>query len=248
MLPTRLYLADRPRTAGINRNRKTCSFAASVALILAATILWTLLANFQVWLTLGGRQSPKVGEPAVAKRPVPHLQNLVLVACHAVFIGSDYSKAEDAEAWLLLDYQKEHARDSFENLLFSLCRFYELTGQYPADLLVIGYDFKHERFSDLHRAALGWPDQRFKFVGTPALTSSAQEGEHKALEAFRKDPFGCQGALLSKREDRDPFAVGPYFGNRCPDMESLLSHCDSIKQKRRKASVHLPWLQSDASP
>lgn len=70
---------------------------------------------------------------------------------------------------------QEHARDSFENLLFSLCRFYELTGQYPADLLVIGYDFKHERFSDLHRAALGWPDQRFKFVGTPALTSSAQE-------------------------------------------------------------------------
>lgn len=44
--------------------------------------------------------------PAMTKRPVPHLRNLVLVACHAVFIGSDYSKAEDAEAWLLLDYQK----------------------------------------------------------------------------------------------------------------------------------------------
>lgn len=70
---------------------------------------------------------------------------------------------------------QEHARDSFENLLFSLCRFYELTGHYPDDLLVIGYDFKHERFSELHRAALRWPDQRFKFVGTPALTASAQE-------------------------------------------------------------------------
>lgn len=70
---------------------------------------------------------------------------------------------------------QEHARDSFENLLFSLCRFYELTGHYPDDLLVIGYDFKHERFCDLHRAALKWPDQRFRFVGTPALTASAQE-------------------------------------------------------------------------
>ncbi len=70
---------------------------------------------------------------------------------------------------------QEHARDSFENLLFSLCRFYELTGHYPDDVVVIGYDFKHERFSDLHRAALRWPDQHFKFVGTPALTAGAQE-------------------------------------------------------------------------
>lgn len=70
---------------------------------------------------------------------------------------------------------QEHARDSFENLLFSLCRFFELTGHFPDDLLVIGYEFKHERFSDLHRAALRWPDQRFSFVGTPALTAGAQE-------------------------------------------------------------------------
>ncbi len=26
---------------------------------------------------------------------------------------------------------QEHARDSFENVLFSLCRFHELTGHYP---------------------------------------------------------------------------------------------------------------------
>ena len=70
---------------------------------------------------------------------------------------------------------QEHARDSFENLLFSLCRFYELTGHYPDNVLVIGYNFKHERFADLHRAALRWPDQKFTFVGTPALTAGAQE-------------------------------------------------------------------------
>ena len=67
------------------------------------------------------------------------------------------------------------------------------------------------------------------------------QGEHKALEAFRKDPFGCQGTLLSKKEDRDPFAVGPYFGNRCPHMESLLSHCENTKQSGQKPSMHLPW-------
>lgn len=91
---------------------------------------------------------------------------------------------------------------------------------------------------------LGFDTQRHMCMIHPV--SATLQGEHKALEAFRKDPFGCQGALLSKKEDRDPFAVGPYFGNRCPDMESLLSHCESIKHRRRKASVHLPWLQSDA--
>lgn len=32
---------------------------------------------------------------------------------------------------------EEHARDSFENLLFSVCRFRELTGVYPQNITVI---------------------------------------------------------------------------------------------------------------
>lgn len=31
---------------------------------------------------------------------------------------------------------EEHARDSFENLLFSVCRFRELTGMYPHNITV----------------------------------------------------------------------------------------------------------------
>ena len=31
---------------------------------------------------------------------------------------------------------EEHARDSFENLLFSVCRFRELTGSYPHNITV----------------------------------------------------------------------------------------------------------------
>lgn len=31
---------------------------------------------------------------------------------------------------------EEHARDSFENLLFSVCRFRELTGSYPQNITV----------------------------------------------------------------------------------------------------------------
>lgn len=87
---------------------------------------------------------------------------------------------------------QEHARDSFENLLFGLCRFYELTGHFPDDLLVIGYEFKHERFADLHRAALKWPDQRFSFVGTPALTATAQEVTDASQGCWTLTLDGCQ--------------------------------------------------------
>ena len=61
-----------------------------------------------------GQQIWQAGQEAIQKaaslqpsrhHPVPHLSNLVLVPCHAVFIGTDYSKAEDPDSWLLLDYQ-----------------------------------------------------------------------------------------------------------------------------------------------
>lgn len=72
-------------------------------------------------------------------------------------------------------YLQEHARDSFENLLFSLCRFHALTGHYPERLLLVSYEFKHERFAGLHAKALRWPTTRLDFLGTPALTPAALE-------------------------------------------------------------------------
>lgn len=62
---------------------------------------------------------------------------------------------------------QEHARDSFENLLFGLCRFYELTGHYPSKITMVSYTLKQKRFEDLHRAAVHYPKEQFSFVGTP---------------------------------------------------------------------------------
>ena len=41
---------------------------------------------------------------------------------------------------------EDGARDSYENLLFAVCRFYEVVGRYPARVTVVGYDFKRARF------------------------------------------------------------------------------------------------------
>lgn len=42
----------------------------------------------------------------VRQFPAPHLRNLVLVACHSVYTGLDFTHSEEKSSWFLLDYQK----------------------------------------------------------------------------------------------------------------------------------------------
>eukprot|EP00435_Cladocopium_sp_Y103_P021892 s1188_g5.t1 len=60
---------------------------------------------------------------------------------------------------------EDFALDSYQNLLFSFCRFKEVVGHYPQRVTVISFGFKKRRFAELHRAALRFPPSRFSFVG-----------------------------------------------------------------------------------
>ena len=167
----------------------------------------------------------------VAESNWKSLENLILVAGHAVYIGPDFQNPEDDRNWLLQSFQKgeppfyiehiragvnvgvgdplslvvfsggqtrreagprseaqsywaladhfdwwslvevpqratteEFARDSFENMLFGMCRFKECTGRYPARISVVSWAFKETRFG-LHREALRLPESRFNFLG-----------------------------------------------------------------------------------
>ena len=122
-------------------------------------------------------------------------------------------------------YTEEHARDSYENLLFSICRFHELTGSWPRNVTVVGYEFKRHRFEALHREAIAFPAERFSYIGTPAATPRAEAGEAVAADSFRADPFGCGPALRAKRHLRDPFARGVPYVARCAAAAPLLRHC-----------------------
>ncbi|KAL5215028.1 hypothetical protein ABZP36_004180 [Zizania latifolia] len=134
---------------------------------------------------------------------------------------------------------EEHARDSFENLLFSVCRFRELTGSYPQNITVVSYDFKEERFAQLHRSALGFPEGKFFFSGTPATPAArdaAVKGEAFVRSQFHEDPYGCLGSLHMKRLKRDPFHRTVPYPNGCPELKGLFSYCGLVPYPG-----HLPW-------
>nr|XP_027090044.1 uncharacterized protein C57A10.07-like [Coffea arabica] len=144
---------------------------------------------------------------------------------------------QDEVRWRALT--EEHARDSFENLLFSVCRFRELTGTYPLNITVVGYDFKEERFMHLHRSAIRFPDTRFFYSGTPSSQTSreaALKGEALVRTQFQDDPYGCLGPLRRKKFGRDPFHRSIPYPNGCPEIEGLFRYCG-----RTPYSGPLPW-------
>lgn len=117
--------------------------------------------------------------------------------------------------------------------LFSICRFYEVTGNYPETISVVSFTFKRHRFEAMHRKALRWPARKFRYIGIdpPASTGFDLERSTKgelenAAKPFESDPYGCHSEVLQeKRRQRNPFSRTPPYALSCPSMKALLEHC-----------------------
>lgn len=110
---------------------------------------------------------------------------------------------------------EEYARDSYENVLFSLARFFECTGHYPSHLTIISWSFKGARFVH-HAATLRWPMEQFTFEGVgepPVRLEEAINAENKTLALFQADPTGTEpdGILQAKRSARNPYRRTPGY-------------------------------------
>jgi hypothetical protein len=166
--------------------------------------------------------------------------------------GSSYYRVADAmNLWPVgsnvraRTITEEFATDSFENLLFSICRFHEITGAYPTKITVVSFSFKRRRFETIHAPALHWPAHRFAYVGVdpPATTgfnlAEATQGElENAAKPFESDPYGCHSTVLqAKRKSRNPFSRIPPYELSCPDMKELLHYCGTELFPKDQ----LPW-------
>mmetsp|Transcript_99561 Transcript_99561/g.149099 ORF Transcript_99561/g.149099 Transcript_99561/m.149099 type:complete len:196 (-) Transcript_99561:290-877(-) len=146
----------------------------------------------------------------------------------SVTTGQKNSTAKDKTALPVRErvHTEEFARDSFQNLLFSICRFKQLTLTYPSKITVVSLPFKENRFHTLHREALRLPSSAFSFVGVGDATPEAVEGERKnSVVPFTSDPYGCHGSLKEKREGRNPWNVESPYPKGCPELRGLFEFC-----------------------
>mmetsp|Transcript_6088 Transcript_6088/g.11221 ORF Transcript_6088/g.11221 Transcript_6088/m.11221 type:complete len:356 (+) Transcript_6088:170-1237(+) len=151
--------------------------------------------------------------------------------------AASYWWTADAHAWFghgdLVRHRavtEEYARDSFENLMFSICRFRQIVGRYPETVTVVSFNFKEKRFVAMHRKALKWPAEKFHYVGvdmdTTPLPKSVFKAEQKnSIAHFTNDPYGCTGLLLKKKGQRNAFRREIPYPKGCPEMATLFTHC-----------------------
>jgi hypothetical protein len=133
---------------------------------------------------------------------------------------------------------EEFARDSFENLLFGICRFKEYTGAYPLHVTLVSWAFKEERFQ-LHRQAIQWPRERFTYEGpnNPDALDQALRAEQNAIRNYTADPYSLSEMYVAKRAERNPFRRQHGYFTSCPDAAQVLLH----KGPEPFAAAAAPW-------
>jgi hypothetical protein len=120
---------------------------------------------------------------------------------------------------------EDFARDSFENLLFGICRFREFAGSYPGIVTLVSWAFKEARF-DLHREAIGFPADRYRYLGpnNPVDLDRALASEERAIGWYRQDPYSSGARFQAKRIERNPMRRQNGYAISCPEVAALLAY------------------------
>ncbi|KAJ6283201.1 hypothetical protein J3E71DRAFT_35100 [Bipolaris maydis] len=143
------------------------------------------------------------------------------------------------KGYILLE---EEATDSFQNLLFSILRFRNVTGRYPKQIRVITHAFKAKRFLELHAPTIKWPKSRIQIQGIDpimtqdALTSTLLGEEKSGYAAWKEDPMGTGALLGGKRQLRG--------WNASTGARHFKHLEDSVKELfQGEVSDELPWIE-----
>lgn len=149
------------------------------------------------------------------------------------------AEVEQKEVDTMLEHRvfaEEYARDSYENVLYSICRFHEVTGSYPEKITVVNWEYKRTRFESLHRAAIRFHQKAFNFIGIDFVDALQLAGiklppgrirtfsDQLTLDRVKKDMYVCQGHEATRKTRNPNFRVIPYITS-CPELARLLVHC-----------------------
>ncbi|RCK60741.1 hypothetical protein Cantr_08527 [Candida viswanathii] len=169
---------------------------------------------------------------------------------------------DDEELVLQRVSTESFARDSFENVVFLICRFYEVFGTYPEKITIVGFEFKRRRFLDLHlETALLFPRENVVYIGNAPDPKDIRveeekekyfreidENEHRfAVKLFEQDWYGVNGGLLKKKLARNPFNRYHGYAQSNPDLAEFLvaiqDHSESNDNEQiRNLLLHMPWI------
>ena len=146
---------------------------------------------------------------------------------------------------------EEFAVDSYQNLLFSLLRYYTILKRWPKHITLISHDFKKHRFIDLHLRAIRWPIDRFTFVGIDPLEFVVSRldldigEENKGFGSWQKDPYAAQLFLQDKRETRgwNPEQLSEICHSDIPVNVKSLVFWNGGATKCEWYTEPLPWNQ-----
>lgn len=140
-----------------------------------------------------------------------------------LIISGGYTKkqVEKSEAQGMLDWAyhlalnpdvsrivlEEYARDSFENVLFGMCRFYQEYNRFPEAVTICSWKPKKSRFR-LITDGLQIPNYSFFGIGEK---DDVVERETNLVKLVYGDPLHRKRALTTMRRNRDPWGKGnPY--------------------------------------
>lgn len=113
-------------------------------------------------------------------------------------------------------FLEEYARDSYENVLYSLCLYRRKMGYWPDHVTVVGFEFKRYRFMQQHLKVLEYPASMTEYVGIGPFYNGPDKQQFfqrlsmlekkNAVDLFRENPFGTRGSpLYEKKKQRDPY-------------------------------------------
>lgn len=145
------------------------------------------------------------------------------------------------------------AKDSFENVLFLICKFYDVCGRYPRSITICGFDFKKDRFLQLHlQRALGFDLKCVNYKGnspSPDFQGPKREkyfeeiaaNERKTYNLFEKDLYGLGPVLMEKRTSRNPFKETHNYKSDNPDISLLLNLMKDVEAPAAHLELNFPW-------